>query len=372
MPPRRKRLRRQALRVEQHPRYPLFALALTGQELLDITGIARMSRNDAGQLLGYQRPEVRRHVRNITEYLNSDDVLFPNAVVLALDNSSRFRVRRGHRDAHSTLGTLEIPLPTNGDPKPAWVVDGQQRMMALASSARTDLPIPVSAFIADDLAVQREQFLRINSVKPLPRGLTTELLPEIDSVLPQHLARRRAPSILCDLMNRDPASPMKGLIRRASMSKAELARARFSDTTIIKILQDSLSSPSGCLFRYRNIATGELDWTGARQVLFLYWQAVKETFPEAWGLVPTKSRLTHSVGLRAMGRLMDRVMLSVNPDERGSRNLVRRELRKVKPVCHWTSGRWAELNNLRWNELQNVPAHVRMLSNFLSQVYLSA
>ena len=222
MPPRRKRLRRQALRIEQHPRYPLFALALTGKELLAIAGIARMNRNDAGQLLGYQRPEVRQHVRNITEYLNSEDVLFPNAVVLALDSTSRFRARRGQAHEHSTIGTLEIPLLINGHQKPAWIVDGQQRMLALASSDRMDLPIPVSAFIADDAAVQREQFLRINSVKPLPRGLTTELLPEIDSILPQHLARRRAPSILCDLLNHDPSSPMQGLIRRASMSQAEL------------------------------------------------------------------------------------------------------------------------------------------------------
>ena len=240
-------------------------------------------------------------MRNITEYLNSDDVLFPNAVVLALDSTSHFRARRGQADEHSTLGTLEIPLLTNGHQKPAWIVDGQQRMLALASSDRMDLPIPVSAFIADDAAVQREQFLRINSVKPLPRGLTTELLPEIDSILPQHLARRRAPSILCDLLNHDPSSPMRGLIRRASMLRAELARARFSDTTIIKILQDSLSSPLGCLFRYRNIGADELDWGGARQILFLYWRAVRDTFPRAWTLPPTKSRLSHSVGLRAMG-----------------------------------------------------------------------
>ena len=369
-PRRRKLLHRQALRVAQHPRYPLFAFALTGKELLAITGIARMTRNGNGQLLGYQRPEVRRHVRNITEYLDSDDVLFPNAIVLALDSSSRFRASRGQRGQHSTLGTLAIPLPANSHERPAWVVDGQQRMLALAASQRTDLPIPVSAFIADDPAVQREQFLRINSVKPLPRGLTTELLPEIDTVLPPHPARRRAPSILCDLLNRDPASPMRGRIRRASMSKAELARAQLSDTTVIKIIQDSLSSPLGCLFHHRNFATDEVDWEAAKQTLFLYWRAVSQTFPEAWALPPKRSRLTHSIGLRAMGRLMDRIMLSVAAAESANRALVMRELKKVKPVCRWTSGCWDDLHGMRWNELQNVPAHVRMLSNHLLQVYL--
>jgi DGQHR domain-containing protein len=369
---RRKQLRRQALRVEQHPRYPLFSFALTGAELLSIAATAHMTRSDGGQLLGYQRPAVKRHIRNITEYLDSGDVLFPNAIVLALDSSSRFRAARGRTDQYSTMGTLEIPLPKNGDRKPAWVVDGQQRMLALASSRRTDLPILISAFIADDLAVQREQFLRINSVRPLPRGLTTELLPEIESVLPPHLARRRAPAILCDLLNRSAASPLQGLIRRASMSKTELSQTRFSDTTLIKIIQDSLSSPLGCLFRHSNFATDEVDWKGASQVLFVYWAAVRDTFPEAWAHPPTKSRLTHSVGLRAMGRLMDRIMLSIAADGSSSRSDAMRELRKVKHVCHWTSGCWDDLNGMKWNELQNVPAHVRMLSNYLMHVYLSA
>ena len=68
---------------------------------------------------------------------------------------------------------------------------------------------------------------------------------------------------------------------------------------------------------------------------------------------------------------MDRVMLSIDPDHSGSRTLVMRELKKVKPVCQWTSGHWNDLNGMQWNELQNVPAHVRMLSNFLIQVYLN-
>ena len=369
---RRRWLRRQALRIEQHPRYPLLSFALTGTELLSISDTARITRSHSGQLLGYQRSEVKRHVRNIAEYLDSDDVLFPNAIVLALDGSSRFRAARGHAVTYSTMGTLEIPLPQPGDTKPAWVVDGQQRMLALAASRRTDLPIPVSAFIADDLAVQREQFFRINSVKPLPRGLTTELLPEIESVLPSHLARRRAPAILCDLLNRSASSPLQGLIRRASRSKAELSKTRFSDTTIIKIIQDSLSSPQGCLFLHRNLATNEVDWEGATHVLYPYWQAVRDTFPEAWALPPTKSRLTHSVGLRAMGRLMNRVMLTLALEGSTNPRRVMRELDKGRTVCRWTSGQWDDLNGMRWNELQNVPAHVRMLSNYLTHVYLDA
>jgi hypothetical protein len=78
----------------------------------------------------------------------------------------------------------------------------------------------------------------------------------------------------------------------------------------------------------------------------------------------------HSVGLRAMGRLMNRVMASVDPHSTSAGRHVRRELEKIAPICHWTRGSWDGLGGLRWNELQNIPAHVRMLSNLLVRQYV--
>src|SRR5262249_43982684 len=151
-----------------------------------------------------------------------------------------------------------------------------------------------------------------NSSKPLPRGLITELLPKVEGVLPARLAARRVPSALCDLLNTDPASPFLGLIRRSSMDGR--GGAVVSDTAIVQMIQDSLSSPKGCLFTYRNAATGMVDATGIRSVLLLFWTAVRAQFPDAWGLPPTRSRLMHGAGVRAMGRLMDHVMRSVDHD----------------------------------------------------------
>jgi hypothetical protein len=59
-------IRRRALRLTQNDAHPLYVFALTGEELLAIADISRISRNDAGKLIGYQRPEVRRHVQDIT------------------------------------------------------------------------------------------------------------------------------------------------------------------------------------------------------------------------------------------------------------------------------------------------------------------
>ena len=72
------KIRRRALRLDQRGGHPLYLFSLIGEELLQIADISRVSRTEAGKLIGYQRPEVRRHVQDIVEYLNTDDILFPN------------------------------------------------------------------------------------------------------------------------------------------------------------------------------------------------------------------------------------------------------------------------------------------------------
>jgi hypothetical protein len=130
-------------------------------------------------------------------------------------------------------------------------------------------------------------------------------------------------------------------------------------------------SPKGCLFTYKNSATGTVDVSGMRDVLLLFWNAVSAQFPDAWGLPPTRSRLMHGAGIRAMGRVMDHVMRSVAPDSREAASVVARELRILRPVCHWTGGAWTILDGVRWNEIQNVPSHVRALGDALVRAYLS-
>ena len=366
-------LTRRALRVTQASDTHLYLFSLTAGEVLQIADISRVSRDDAGELIGYQRPEVRQHIQEITEYLDGDQILFPNPIIIALSSGVRFTCSRGpgNGDGIATAGTLEIPLPRTDGRKPGWIVDGQQRAIALSRSRRQEFPVPVNAFIADSVDVQRDQFLRVNNTRPLPRGLVTELLPKISTPLPPRLSLRQTPSALCDLLQRDEHSPFRGLIRRPSASAESLRNAVITDTSIIQMLQESLTSPSGCLFPYRNLSSGETDFTGLWMALLLYWTAVRDTFPDAWGKPPTASRLMHGAGIRAMGRLMDRVMAALDPAAADSAEQVHGELAMLIPHCRWTAGRWEALD-LRWNEIQNVPRHTHELSSFLIRAYLQA
>ena len=369
-----KTITRRALEINQGDTTPIYLFTLTAEEVSMVAEISRVSRDQGGVLIGYQRPEVKRHVTNIIEYLNGENPIFPHPLILALSPAIRFRNSRGPNvtDGFASAGTIEIDLPTNSRSKPAWIVDGQQRSLALARSRNRNFPVPISAFIADTVDKQRDQFIRINSSHPLPKGLVTELLPEVSVPISTRLSARKLPSTLVDLLNRDPKSPFHGIIRRASTPASERTKAVVTDTSLVRSLEESLNSPSGCLFAYRNIASGETDMDGIWGLLLLYWQTVKETFPEAWGRPPTQSRLMHGVGIRAMGRLMDRLMASVEPDSPEARERVRRDLHRLSRHCQWTSGEWEQLGGIKWNELQNVPKHIQVLSNHLVRLYIQA
>jgi DGQHR domain-containing protein len=367
-----KSIERKALRIEQPYGTDLFLLTLSGNELLEVSGISRVSRDDDGKLIGYQRPEVKKHVREISEYLQSPGMILAHPIILSFNSSVRFTSSRGRKtsDGLAIAGMLEIPLPGVEDVKPAWIVDGQQRALAISLCFRKDFAVPVCAFIADDVEIQRDQFLRINNSRPLPRGLVTELLPEVSTNLPANLAMKRIPAALCDLLNREDSSPFKGIIRRSSLDASQKKKCVVTDTVLIKMLQESLTSTSGCFFPYRNIATGECDHAMIWHLLVSYWTAVKETFPEAWGLAPTRSRLMHGVGIRTMGKLMDRIISSGHGMQSNAVNEFKRELALVAPYCRWTSGNWEELGGIRFDGLQNVPKHHSILANYLVRKYL--
>jgi DGQHR domain-containing protein len=368
-------IRRRALFLSQNADHPLYQFCLTGRELGTIAQISRVGRDNADELIGYQRPEVKKHVQDIVEYLNGKDVIFPNAIILALNADVRFIASRGPNvsDGFAQAGTLEIPIPKNGSDAPAWIVDGQQRVLALSKSKKADLPVPVTAFLARNVGVQRDQFIRINNARPLPKGLLSELLPAVDGPLPMRLAAKKAPSIICDELNRTASSPFFGLIKRHSTLKDPRgAKAVITDTSIMKMVEDSMGTTSGILFPYRNVATGETDVAGMVAILSLFWTGVRDVFPQAWGKDPAHSRLMHGAGIRAMGKLMDRVMGAIDPRLPIAANQVVEELLLIAPFCRWTSGAWEEMEAMKWNDIQNTPKHIRMLSNHLIRLYLGA
>ena len=351
----------------------LYSFFMPGRDITRLADIIRVSRDESDALKGFQRKEIRNHVRSIVQYLNQMNVLFPNAITLAFSPEVHFTQSRGPTPpglaAKAQAGLLSIPVREEGE-RVGWIVDGQQRSLALAESKNSALAVPVVAFISSNLQLNREQFILMNKARPLPGRLINELLPETgDILLPKDLASRRIPSELCNYLAREKQSPFHGLIRRVSDS-SKSSTAVVIDTAIVKMIRNSINSPLGALAPYKSAGDQKADLQAMFQILCNYWSAVKAVFPDAWGLPPTKSRLMHSAGIEAMGILMDKV-LARHTGKRDVKEAVKADLTKLAPHCAWTAGEW-EVLNLQWNEIQNNPKHIRALSDVLVRLYASA
>ncbi|MBO6947196.1 MAG: DGQHR domain-containing protein [Rhodospirillales bacterium] len=354
-----------ALKTQQRKGINIYAMFLPGSAVLEIADITRVERDDHGELKGFQRKGIRTHVQSIIEYLNQGDVLFPNAIILSLGSDVEFKQARG-RDPQgvmdaSVAGTLHIPILEEGK-RLAWIVDGQQRSLALSETKNKNLPVPVIAFVSPDLEIQREQFILVNKAKPLPTRLINELLPEVGTMLPRDLSVRKLPSELCNILARDPNSPFKGIISRFSDGKKSV----ITDTAIEKMIARSLRPPIGALNQYRGFANQPADTDAMYKTIVLFWGVVREVFDDAWGLTPQKSRLMHSAGIRSVGILMDQIMLRAEglaaPEDE-----IRNSLLRIAPYCCWTSGVWDGIG-MEWNEIQSIDGHINRLADYLCRL----
>ncbi len=355
-----------AVKTSQGEDIDIYTFFIAGADVLRIASISRISRDVEESLQGFQRKEIKNHVRGIVEFLDQGQVLFPNAIILALSPYVEFIQARGKKPDEiadiAVMGRLKIPLRDDGEPV-AWIVDGQQRALALSKTKNSHIPVPVVAFVSENINIQREQFILVNKARPLPSRLINELLPEVATYIPRDLAPRKVPSELCNTLNQDQKSPFYKMLKRSS--DEDQVGTIITDTALINVMKRSIKHPLGALAPFKGCEGGLSDIDGMYKTMLMFWSAVKETFPEAWGKLPTESRLMHSAGIEAMGYLMDRIMSRVfgTPD---AQKQILESLARIAPFCAWTTGTWGP-TGIGWNEIQNTPRHIKMLADLLIQ-----
>ncbi|MFC1746017.1 tRNA-guanine transglycosylase DpdA [Candidatus Riflebacteria bacterium] len=347
----------------------LYSFAIDGKILPKIAAISRIHRDDSDKLKGYQRPEVITHIQNIREYVESTNPLLPNSLVVAFDKRISFKPLQGKNTtlpSFSKLGTISIPINeswTNKE-KPGWIVDGQQRTAAIRDADISDFPVPVVAFIASDEKIQREQFILVNSSKPLPKGLIYELLPGTKMKLPCLLEKRRYPAKIMQKLNFENESPLKGMINMPTNPSGVI-----KDNSILKFIENSLSD--GVLYRFRDIGLEDERESAILSLLYSFWEAVSVVFTDAWGLPPKKSRLMHGAGIISLGFLMDAISDRHRAQGLPTSKQFEEDLKPLKTVCRWTDGFWdlGPGQKRKWNEIQNTCKDIQILSNYLFYQY---
>jgi DGQHR domain-containing protein len=351
-----------AIEVRQGTSRLLYSFAIDGKLVHSFATVSRVRRSDSQELTGYQRPEVLKHIAEIRGYLESPTPMLPNAVVVAFDSRVRFEpaMPSGGPDYVRT-GTLTIPVdPTTSDEaKPGFIVDGQQRLAAIRDASIGAFPICITAFITDQVREQTEQFIFVNSTKPLPKGLIYELLPTTESRLPALLERRRFPALLVERLNHDENSPLRYLIQTPTNPMGVV-----KDNSLLRMIEHSLSD--GMLYRFRDAAKGP-HLSTMLQVLEAFWGGVHDVFKDAWGLPPKKSRLMHGAGIISLGFVMDVIGERYRRVGLPSRAQFAGDLRPLREVCRWTEGYWefGPGSMRKWNEIQNTSKDIELLSNYL-------
>jgi DGQHR domain-containing protein len=360
-------LRLPAIEVLQGNEQRLYSFAVDGKVLSSFATVSRIRRQDGGAIEGYQRPEALAHINGIKQYIESGSPMIPNAVVLAFDPRVTFEPSNLESGtAYSRVGTLVIPIDEQSDDesKPGFIVDGQQRLAAIRDAKVESFPVCVTAFITSDIRKQVEQFILVNSTKPLPKGLIYELLPNTDALLPTLLHRRRFPAALLERLNFDDDSPLKGLVQTATNPGGIV-----KDNSLLKMLENSLSD--GLLYRLRSPQGEAVELEAMLQVVKVFWQAVKAVFPDAWGQPPKRSRLMHGAGIVSMGYLMETIGERHRDTGLPTYDQFVSDLVPLRDVCRWTDGIWdfGPGNQRKWNTVQNTHSDIQTLSSYLYYQY---
>ena len=334
---------------KQSKNHTVFGFCANAKDIFEFAEIDRIGRTKTGSLKGFQRPKVATHIREIREYLEKEDAVLPNSIVVAFTS--------GVKLSRKNKGTSQLTIEASEDSKPGLIVDGQQRLSALQDIEGKDFEVLVTGLICENEDELRKQFILINNTKPLSKQLIYELLPTVDG-LPVRLSSRSTAAALVERLNYDESSSLHGQIHQHTNPIGKIR-----DTALQRIIMSSLSD--GIL---RELFRKEGGFEQCFQLLSDYFAAVQKVFEGEWvGHNPTTSRLVHGCGLVAMGYVMEYLHATT-----GAKTVTQFSsgLTPLKENTAWTSGHWnfGVDNKRKWNSLQNLPRDYKELSYHLLRV----
>jgi DGQHR domain-containing protein len=344
-----------AIKAEQSPQHTVFSFAASAAQVFEMARIERAGRSDAGVLSGFQRPQIAAHIHEIRDYLEREDAVLPNSVVLAFTDKVKIQASNGN------IITVEIDIE-NGPP--GLIVDGQQRLSALAPLTEKRFQVFVSAILCQSEEELRRQFILINNTRPLPKELIYELLPGI-SELPERMSSRSMASALTQRLNFDRNSSLYRQIHLHTNPDGKIA-----SNAIQRVIM--MSRSHGAL---RILAQSPDGDEKCFQLMSDFYRAVQAVFRKDWdGLSPKTSRLVHSVGIISMGRVMEIAFQIGQARNFGDFCNV---LDSIADQTHWTQGKWVigNADNSReraWNEFQSIHPDIQMLSDHLDRLVRSS
>lgn len=280
-----------------------------------------IENREVEEYIGIQRQLVSSRVKEIGKYVNLIDATFPNSIILAI--SSEY----ANYDPSTNLMTIEFKDDI------AKVLDGQHRIAGLSlyeKSAKT-FQLVVSIYIDMELEDQAIVFATINKEqKNVSNSLAADLFAFAESRSPQKTAHNIARAL-----TKKEGSPLHHKINilgkavRTSETITQdtfvksllnyISKDKHSDRNFYKINKDNKDAKLPLaegkdLERYflRNIFIEDTDDIKIAQIVWNYFYAVQDKWPNAWNETKKDNILNKSTGFVALMKFFRDAYLSFN------------------------------------------------------------
>lgn len=286
-----------------------------------------LKERDIETYLGIQRPLNQGRVDELQSYVRTVDACFPTAVILAVDSRSAI--------FDSTTNKLTL----RNDPNPegaldpiyyrniAKVLDGQHRIAGLMGYPKDDFEVNVSIFVDIDIEDQAYIFSTVNLAQTkVNRSLAYDLSELTKTPSPQKTCHNIAVAL-----DQLASSPLHQRIKRLGTATPGRKIELLTQATFVEALMPFITSTPtldrDVLKRGNRLAAptpAEIDKHPLRSyfvsgedlkiadILFRYFSAVQDKWPEAWNTDEKGLILNRTNGFRALMRVLKPICKVLN------------------------------------------------------------
>jgi DGQHR domain-containing protein len=301
-----------AFRIKQ-PIGDFYSAVLSSKRLVeicyfDIRGLSK--KDDFADFMGIQRELDPSRVKEIKTYVQTLDPSFPTAIVLAVDDRCAVVEEPKLTKADDSEGCALVKLTLRNHPEPtgegvdpilfreiARIIDGQHRIAGLIGYDGPQFDLNVSIFVGADIATQASIFSTVNLAQTkVNKSLVYDLFS---------YAQTRSPEKTCHeiavVLDKEPSSPFYRRIKRLGVATEGRFGETLSQATFVKgligyisrdVVADRDAAKRGRAFPkvedrhaeqliLREFFTSNQDDVIA-DLLWNYFDAVREKWPEAW------------------------------------------------------------------------------------------
>lgn len=300
-----------------------YLASIPADYLLEITyvDVRDITDTELDKYLGIQRKVDSSRKRELEQYVNTVDACFPSGIILAVPPEC---AKYNSKDHTMTLASTEH-IPYN---QIAKILDGQHRIVGLEGYKGNahEFELNVSIFVDADIEEQAYIFSTVNLAQTkVNKSLVYDLYEHATTRSPQKLCHNIAVTLNtledsplyhkikrlgCATPGRDGETITQATFVKALM--AYISRDPIADRDIYKRKKtppEVLDSDRNKLI-FRNMMVREQDML-ITDIIFNYFSAVKERWPQAWDNIGIGNILNKTNGFRALMRFMRDVYLHI-------------------------------------------------------------